>query len=548
MMNSMLPYVSPQFLIPKNVSQTYVYACLTGIMLGFAFPPMHFGFLAFFALVPLFLVIESELLKPKGSFLRYLYLAYFLYQGIANWWVGSWQKESDPFLIIAGLALQFGHPFFLMLPLICLVYVRKRLNMHIAYVLLPFIYVAYEWLHSLTDASYPWLSLGYMALSIPLIDQSADIFGVWGLTFLFVSIQVLIFFILKQASKRSIQLSLIAIAVLLLITILYGKSRLQEINELTTISPTISVGIVQPNINPWNKWEGEVRDQIFIHKSTMQIVKNKQPDLWLWSETAIPFMNIPLNVQKDFSGFRSVIGSTPVLTGFAHLELVKNPESEPLSKPFRLIPGSYYVAYNAAALVQDSSVLIHKKMKLTPFGEGFPFSQDIPWLGSILQWGVGISGWKKGEVQQPLILKKQNNNIASIGTVICIESIYPDFVRRYAQSGANVLMVITNDAWFDNSPGPMQHFAISQMRAIENRRSIARCGNTGVSGIIHPDGSIAQIASPQVRTAIIGDVPIVSMKSLYSEIGDILPIFSSFLALFALTFAGYRGFLQRRMQ
>ncbi|MGA1306793.1 MAG: hypothetical protein ACO30M_02730, partial [Candidatus Kapaibacteriota bacterium] len=231
-------------------------------MLGFAFPPMHFGFLAFFALVPLFLVIESELLKPKGAFLRYLYLAYFFYQGIANWWVGSWQKESDPFLIIAGLALQFGHPFFLMLPLICLVYVRKRLTMHIAYVLLPFIYVAYEWLHSLTDASYPWLSLGYMALSIPLIDQSADIFGVWGLTFLFVSIQVLIFFILKQASKRSVQLSLIAITVLLLIIILYGKSRLQEINEVTTISPTISVGIVQPNINPWNKWEGEVRDQI----------------------------------------------------------------------------------------------------------------------------------------------------------------------------------------------------------------------------------------------------------------------------------------------
>lgn len=77
------------------------------------------------------------------------------------------------------------------------------------------------------------------------------------------------------------------------------------------------------------------------------------------------------------------------------MELVKDPLKEPLAKPFRLIPGEYYVAYNAAALVQDSSVSIHRKMKLTPFGEGFPFSQDIPWLGSILQWGLEYLDGKK---------------------------------------------------------------------------------------------------------------------------------------------------------
>lgn len=162
--------------------------------------------------------------------------------------------------------------------------------------------------------------------------------------------------------------------------------------------------------------------------------------------------------------------------------------------------------------------------------------------------GVGISGWKKGTNQQPLKLMKSNAVVASIGTVICIESIYPDFVRNYAVSGATMLTVITNDAWFDNTPGPMQHFAISQMRAIENRRSVARCGNTGVSGIIYPDGSIAIMAKPQTRTAIIGAVPLTTMESVYMHIGDILPKICGLASCIMLFIAGYKGGIQRRMQ
>lgn len=525
--------------MPKNVSQTYAYACLSGLFLGCSFPPMPFGFLAYFSLVPLFLVIESELLKTSSRFIRYFYITFFLYQGIANWWVGSWQKESDPFLIIAGVALQFGHPFFLMLPLLALTYVRKRLANYFVYLLLPIFYVSYEWLHSLTDLSYPWLTLGYMAISLPPLEQCADIFGVWGLSFYFILIQSLLFLIVLQLSKKTSILTSLSVIAIIVMSFFYGNTRLHSINDITNTSSTMTVGIVQPNINPWNKWQGQVEDQISIHKSIMTEVGNQQPDLWVWSETAIPFMTIPLNVYSDFSVLRSYIGTTPILTGFAHLPLIQDPSTEPLAKPFRLIPGTHYVAYNAAALVQDSTVQVHKKMKLTPFGEGVPFSQDIPWLGSILQWGVGISGWKKGEVQSPLHLKKYGKPLASIGTVICIESIYPDFVRNYVPMGANLLVVITNDAWFDNTPGPMQHFAISQMRAIENRRAIARCGNTGVSGIILPNGLPASMAKPQTKTALFGKVPLLSMTSLYSQIGDILPHITSIIALLTLCFAGY---------
>ncbi len=539
-------YSIVQRLLPNSVIKKVLYSLLSGILLGFAFPPFHLGYLGYISLLPLLLLIEQFLLEEKPKLISYLYISYFLYQGIANWWVGSWQKESDPFLMIAGIALQIGHPFFLMLPFIAYYYVRKRLNHDAVILALPFFYVSYEWLHSLTDASYPWLSLGYMNVNIPLIAQSADIFGVWGLSFLMVFIQSLIFWILKSKSKTSNYLGFASLFIILIAVIMYGTIRLDHLSELISKASKIHVGIVQPNINPWNKWSSEVSDQILIHKETIESSKSSHPDLWLWSETAIPFMNIQLNIEKDFTYLKNIVGKTPVLTGFAQLELTQSPQTEPLAKPFRLIPGSFYVAYNAAALIQEKPIQIHQKMKLTPFGEGVPFSQDIPLLGEILQWGVGISGWKKGAVQKPLQLFKDDTMLASIGTVICIESIYPRFVRSYIDSGATMLSVITNDAWFDNTPGPMQHFAISQMRAIENRRAIARCGNTGISGIIMPDGSVSKIAPAQQRIAISGMIPQMQIISLYAMIGDVLPILSTVLSFILIFSAGYHGVMIRR--
>lgn len=547
MMNAHLSaYPFSRKILPESVIKKILYSVISGTLLGFAFPPFNLGILGYIALIPLLLLIEQFLHEEKPRLLSHLYIAYFFYQGIANWWVGSWQKESDPFLMIAGIALQIGHPFFLMLPFIAYYYIQKRLNHEAVIFSLPFLYVSFEWLHSLTDASYPWLSLGYMNVSLPIIAQSADLFGIWGLSFLIVFIQTCIFWILKSGSKRNMILACISLSIVIIGVILYGNSRMKQMQDLVSNASNIKVGIVQPNINPWNKWSSEVSDQIMIHKETIASSGLSNPDIWVWSETAIPFMNIPLNIEKDFSYLKNIVGTTPVLTGFAQLELIDNPDAEPLAKPFRLIPGSHYVAYNAAALIQEKPIQIHQKMKLTPFGEGVPFSQDIPLLGEILQWGVGISGWKKGPMQKPLQLFKENERVASIGTVICIESIYPNFVRTYIDSGATMLAVITNDAWFDNTPGPMQHFAISQMRAIENRRAIARCGNTGISGIIMPDGSVSKIAPAQQSIAISGMVPQMHVLSLYAILGDILPILSTILSFILISYAGYHGAMIRR--
>ena len=517
---------------------------ISGVLLGFAFPPFESGYLAFVALIPLLFSIEYLISSSSKRTYLLLYACYFLFQGIANWWVGSWQKESDPFLIASGVALQIGHPFFLMIPILAYIYIRKRLTLNIALITLPFLYISYEWLHSLTDASYPWLSLGYMLISVKSISQCADIIGVFGLTFIIVILNVLFFKFLLLLQQRKSKYSILSLGLfilsLFLMLSIYGNMRIKEINEIIKQSDNITVGIVQPNINPWKKWSGGVSGQISKHFTLMQSSQHQELDLWIWSETAVPFFDISANINHNFSAFLNISNSVPILTGFAELQLLPNNTSEPLAKPFALRPEYSYIAYNAAALIsRNHATKIHRKMKLTPFGEGVPFSQDIPWLGGLLEWGVGISGWKKGAIQKPLNMVTNNGTSVSIGTIICIESIYPEYVSHYGKEQATMLSVITNDAWFDGSPGPMQHFSISQMRAIENRKSIARCGNTGVSGIIYPDGSIADIAAPEQEAVLIGNVPQMNIFTLYSDFGDVLPRIACFVSLGMLVISGY---------
>ncbi len=129
------------------------------------------------------------------------------------------------------------------------------------------------------------------------------------------------------------------------------------------------------------------------------------------------------------------------------------------------------------------------------------------------------------------------NTTQKVGTIICLESIYPDFVREFTKQGANLLCIMTNDGWFDGTPGPYQHFAIAQMRAVENRRTIARCANTGVSGFILPDGSIQSVLPVRQRGAVQYDVPLFDGQTLYVQYGDWFPKCALFWACTVLLLA-----------
>ena len=152
------------------------------------------------------------------------------------------------------------------------------------------------------------------------------------------------------------------------------------------------------------------------------------------------------------------------------------------------------------------------------------------------KWGVGISSWNTGERQFPLIYKKSDpishtNDEITIAAIICLESIYPDFTREYVNKGAEVFVVMTNDAWFDHTFGPEQHFAISQVRAIETRRYIARCANSGISGFISPTGERIKMLKQYKVTAGAEKLPLLKEKSLYVRYGDWLVYLCTIISL-----------------
>jgi len=537
----------------------YIYAIITGLLLALSFPPMPFGNLAIIAFVPLLFILEYE---PKRPFLL-LYITFFVYHAGANWWISSWQPETDPYLLVSGLAVATIHPFFFIIPFIAYFFVKRRIGTQKALWFLPFFWVAFEWLHSIGDAAYPWLSLGYTQIYNIYWVQFADITGSWGISFVIILLNVMILkiaYVYKSFDKderkfkniiRNTRLLMLVIPVILLLLIpnIYGAVRYQQFahKKMTEKYENISLGIVQPAINPWNKWESSASQQILKHikLSDSLAAAQGEPDAFIWSETAILFVGVEMNAGHDFSMLHRWLDrhQATLITGFADMKFYKPGEEYTVAaKPFRGDTALIYDSYNSMLLLNspqedESNPQIYHKMRLTPFGERIPFLEVFSFARKWLEWGVGISNWAKGTEQKILKIKTRNGRKFYTAPVICIESIYPDFVRNFVGMGADFITIITNDAWYDRTFGPEQHYQIAALRAIETRRYVARCANTGVSGFIQANGETLLRAEQYQSTAIGASIPAIKEKSFYVIYGEWVVYLSLFISLFAIVLA-----------
>jgi len=178
------------------------------------------------------------------------------------------------------------------------------------------------------------------------------------------------------------------------------------------------------------------------------------------------------------------------------------------------------------------------KMKLVPFGEKVPFSEQLPFLGKLFSWGVGISGWNVGRdtvvFNVPLKVKtgsSEEKYPLKVNGLVCYESVYPYFVTQFVKKGTDLITVVTNDSWYGKSSGPYQHKEIAVLRAIENRKSVIRDANGGISCIIDPLGRTLKETELFTRTELTGDVPVQEGKTFFSQYPMIIPKFASYLSL-----------------
>jgi apolipoprotein N-acyltransferase len=537
-----------------------ILAIISGILLALSFPPSQLNLLAFVAFVPLLFIISDEDIKHKYLL---IYITFFIYHTGSNWWISSWSKETDPFLLLSGLVLDFFHPIFFLFPFWLFFIVKKHKSKNFAINLFPFLYVTFEWLHSLGDLSYPWLTIGYTQMSNIFWIQFIDITGIYGSSFLILFANIIIlklinlkiesqstnFFKLILNSKIGMQYFLIIVLIIFL-PYFYTLISIKKYDYFSNLKKEnyLNIGIIQPNINPWAKWSESTTGQIekHFHISDSLIKSSGNLDLIIWSETAIPYVYLDFNSLQDLSLITNWIKKENInlLTGIAEFYLVPHGEKPPKwSKRFVFDSSQYYMTYNSAILlspyyspINQTNYFTYRKTRLTPFAENFPMKDLIPFAAEWLNWGVGISNWNVGNGAKVLNLKTKKKE-AKVGPIICIESIYPDYVRQFTTKGAKMLIIITNDGWYDHTVGPAQHYMIACARAIENRRYIARVANTGISGFISPFGnSLKELPQyKSIGTSML--LPLLDEKTFYVEYGDWLAYLSASISLVALIYS-----------
>jgi apolipoprotein N-acyltransferase len=506
----------------KDTRIKLLLAVLSGILGFLAFPPFKLGLLGWVCLVPLFLAMEPE--KAKQNFL-YGYLAGLVFFGSLLYWLPN---VTVPGAIILVLFLGVFYGVFGVISGYVLKYSMNLL-------FLPFMWVILEFIRGNLFTGFPWGILGYSQYENINLIQIADITGVYGVSFLMVAFNVALFSMFMR-SKRKIAYMMVSL-LFMIISISYGIYRLPELN--TWGSARISV--VQGNIPQKFKWDPGFAEEIMKeYTGFTKEAAADSPDMIIWPETAYPHLVEEDGEEAEKLNSLSREAGAPILVGFVSAE------------------GDEY--YNSAAVFDGKSERIAKydKLHLVPFGEYVPFEERISFIRDYIDKPIGDFGRGTSYTLFPLASTRaygsedgalmRTTNFFKFGVLICFEDIFPYIAREFVKSGANIMVNITNDAWFGDTAAPEQHMQASVFRAVENRVPVIRAANTGVSCFIDPTGKITSRVRKGKKDVFVGgfatdNVNVLRTRTYYTVYGDIFVYFCAFMALLLIftegVFLGY---------
>jgi apolipoprotein N-acyltransferase len=484
----------------------YLPALLTGVLLFLSAPGLvGFGPLAWVALVPLLMACRS--VSPFRGFklglaaglLYYLLLLYWIIivlstYGQLSWWIAM--------LALVLLALYMG----LYLGLFTAGFAWLSVRIPVLWTA-PVLWVALDFVRSRLFSGFPWQDLAYSQYRIPLLIQSADLFGHEGITFLIVLANVLLVAIaarLRRQPRPEHPASVIAAAVLLLASVIYGGIRYGEIQDAIEKAPSWPVTVVQGDIPQDRKWTPAFRWETVARyiRLSKQSLTHRDSTLLIWPETALPFYPQENPLFRELLAELVHPADVCLLTG----------------APRRKLEDGTLHYYNSAFLISGAGriVGVYDKQHLVPFGEYIPFRHLLPFAAPIVET---MGDFTPGTTIGPL-----SCGGVKIGVLICFESIFPELARRQTANGAQLLVNITNDAWFGRSSAPWQHLSMAVLRAVENRRPLARAANTGISGFIDPLGRLTKASSLFEPAYLTARVPLLTEKSFYVRHGHHLPL------------------------
>lgn len=477
-------------------------AFLSGIMLLLAFPPFMVPGIGAIAFVPLLAALLRKRYTRAESFrIGYLFgVTFFI---LLLWWIKDllpWANVTIPWLmtpalIVAVLYLALYPAFFCLL-------LRAAGGGHrgTALVIAPALWTLLELMRSRGEIGFPWGCAGYSVSGHLQMIQIASFIGVYGLSFIVLTVNSL--FAAALLSRGFVRRSVPAAAgiVVILLNGSIGGSLIPG-DEKTGALDSVTVAIMQPNIDLKIKWDPVYTDTIFgAYEQLCREVRPLEPELYIFPETAAPaYINYEPRYRRRIVRLAREL-DTPIFIGY--LDAQRDEKTGEMN------------IFNAAGLFARDGKLTaqYEKVHLLPFGEALPLSWKFPALKKI--------NFGQGNFQPGTSFDLIATGGRLFGTLICFEAIFPEISRHYSARGAVFLVNITNDGWFGDTPGPVQHAQMCILRSVENRRSLVRSANTGISMVIDPWGRITSSIGLGREGTIVEPIIVSSRRTLYSRVGE----------------------------
>jgi len=509
----------------------YLLASLSALLLWLAWPPIPYSsFLLFVAFVPLLFAIEKVMrsdLKNKGRKIFSLaFVTGFIWNTASIYWV---YNAMNAYLNAATSLLIALIPFTLAPLLMAVVFrlyyqLRKKNQILISFLGLISFWIAYEYLHQTWDLSFPWMTLGNGFANFHQLIQWYSITGVYGGTLWIWILNLLIFLLLWQKKEKlEIYSNNIVLSIALFSFLLPAISSIviyQRYNEHVNPSEIVTV---QPNIDPFEKWDSSPMKQLEILMNLSQKVAKLNTEFFIWPETAISGeRGINEDDFRDYEQYRKVI---QFLEPYHNANVLSGIESYAIYQDQRSLTaeqvGNVFIdRFNAAVLIDGSSKLqFYHKSKLVPGAEQMPFGEAMSFLKPFFAHFGGSTGGY-GSQKEPSVFYSASGIGAA--PVICYESIWGNYVAEYVKKGAQFIAIVTNDGWWGDTSGKDQHLLYAKLRAIENRRWVVRSANTGISAFINQKGDIVQQSTWWVPTALSQEINLNEDLTFYSRYKDLI--------------------------
>ena len=521
------------------------------------------GWLSLIAFVPLLWAEDIADDDEMKGFCWWHYLCFVLWNATTTFWVCNATVGGGIFAILAN-AFQMSLIFGLFR------WSRKWLSGALPYIFLAFAWIAWErWYLTSAQISWPWLVLGNAFARTTGWIQWYEYTGTLGGSLLVWAANLSVFGILESlASGRWMTFNWKAKSAALLgtLALFVAPPVVSLFLKPEPCDETLDVVIAQPNIDPYNKFGGMTQaEQNELLLSQFADIQDSvpvllvAPETFTWDVVTNDLSSSP--TVKRFTSFLSEHPNANMLVGASSRTYLKR-ALRPSYTARQAGDGVWMETHNSALMLDAFSFpeIFHKSklvvgVEMTPYPAFFCKLDD--WLGGVMGRNIGqkeigtlhfneysyASGAKVTAVSDTN-LSVSVDSLATddvtvretipVGCAVCYESVYGEYCTGYVRKGARLLAVITNDAWWGDTPGYVQHLSYSRLRAIETRRWIARCANTGISAIINPSGNVVSHTSWWQPEVLKGKVGLSDQQTFFVRHGDFIGRLSTLMAALIL--------------